>query len=179
MQSCRHTESQFLIPTHHSDWHDVAGSDEERGVKHIFWLSYFLPAYLQQNIAGFDSRTRRRGVLHDLRHFRERTFYRLTRHGYMDANPAMPGFAKTHEIAPNFLGCFNRHSVTRRVVLKAADNNTNHLTFHVQERRASFPTLRRQIKTHVSRRKITAQIFSIKSRHHSKIGRLRQIQRKT
>src|SRR6266850_2389761 len=163
MHSCLHTESQFLIPTHHSDWHNVAGSDEERSVKHIFWLSYFLPAYLQQNIAGFDSRTRRRGVLHDLRHFRERTFHRLTRHGYIDANPAMPGLAETHEIAPNFLGCFNWHCVARSVVFKTANNDTNDFTFHVQQRRAGFTALRRQIKTHVSRRKITAQIFSIKS----------------
>src|SRR4030095_1977562 len=135
MHGCLHAESQLLIPTHHNDWHDVAGGDEEPGIKHIFWLSYFLPAYLQQNIAGFDSRTGRRGVRHDLRHFRERTFYRLTRHGDIDPHPAMPGLAETHEIAANFLGCFNWHRVTRRVVLKTADNDTNDLTFHVQERR--------------------------------------------
>src|SRR4030095_14847050 len=46
MKSGLHVESQFLIPSHHSDWDNVSGCDEERGIQHIFWLSYLLPADL-------------------------------------------------------------------------------------------------------------------------------------
>ena len=44
----------------------------------------------------------------------------------------MPGLAETHEIASNFLGCFNWHRVTRRVVLETADHNSNDFAFDIQ-----------------------------------------------
>ena len=69
----------------------------------------------------------------------------------IDSDPAVPGLAETDEIAPDFLCRFNRHRVTRRVVLETANDDANDLTFQVQERRASFAALRRQIKTHVGR----------------------------
>jgi hypothetical protein len=86
-----------------------------------------------------------------LRHFLQAKPQPVTRPGDIDPDPAMPGLAETHEIASNFLGCFNWHRVTRRVVLETANNDANDLTFHVQQRRAGFSALRRQIKTHVSR----------------------------
>src|SRR5947207_606137 len=95
MKSGLHVESQFLIASHHSDRDGVAGGDEERGIQHIFRLSYFLPAYLYQNVAGFDSATGGWCIFHDLRHFSEGPFHRLACHGIVDPDPAVPALART------------------------------------------------------------------------------------
>ena len=57
----------------------------------------------------------------------------------------MPGFAETNKVAANFLGGFDWHRVTRRIIFKTANNNPNHFTFHVQERSASFAALGRSV----------------------------------
>src|SRR4029077_611286 len=155
MKSRLHTESQFLISAHHSNRNDVSGSDEERGIQHIFRLSYSLPADLQENVAGFDSGTGGWGVFHYLLHFCNRTFHWLPRHGDIDPDPAMSCFSETHEIAPNFLGCLDWHSGTRWGVLETADHDANDLTFHVQKRRTGFPTLCRQVNAQMRCREIT------------------------
>ena len=136
----------------------------------------FFPPHLQKNVAGLDPGTGRRRAVHDLRHFRTRTFRRRGGLGNINPDPTMPGFAEADKIAADFLGRFDWHRITRRIVFKAADQDADNLAFHVQERCAGLSPLCRKIDPQVRGRKITAEVFPIKSCDHSEIRRFRQIQ---
>ena len=87
--------------------------------------------------------------------------------------------AETNEIAPDFFGGFNRQCVTGRIILQAADQDPDHFAFQIQQWRAGFAALRRQVHAQMRGRKITAQIFAIEPGDHSEARSLGKIERIT
>ena len=91
----------------------------------------------------------------------------------------MARFAETHEVVVDFLRGIDRQRIAGGIVLQTADENTDHFTFEIEQRRARFAALRRKIHAQMRRGKISAEILPIETGDHSEAGRLWKIERKT
>ena len=100
---------------------------------------HFRLADLQKISPGFDPGIQPPGVPHDFGKFRARTSTDLAACGDFDADPAMPCFTETDEIAADFFRGIDRQSVTGGTVLHAADQNADHFAFEVEKGAPASP----------------------------------------
>src|SRR5215470_7346708 len=106
-------KSQLLVMPHHCDRYNVAGRNVKCSIKHILDSGYFFASKLQQNVSRFDADLSGGRVLNHLRDFHSGTVRGVGRlRKLVHPDPAMPKFTETDEVAANFLGSFDRHSVT-------------------------------------------------------------------
>src|ERR1700736_1382273 len=91
----------------------------------------------------------------------------------------MADFTETNEIVPDLFGSIDWQRITGRIVFQTADQNANHFAFQIQQGRAGFATLSRQVYAQVCREQITTEIFSVEPGDQPETGRLPKIERIT
>ena len=136
-------------------------------------------ADLQKNVAGLQARARSRRVFPNLCHLSVRPCHGFVRLPHVDTDPAVARVAEAHIVAANFFRGIDRQRVTGRSAVHAADENADHFTFEIEERRARFAALRGKVDPQVGGREVAAKIFSIEAGDHSETGRPGQIERIT
>ena len=130
-------------------------------------------ADLKKNVAGFDARAKGWRFLHDFCHLGAGAFLEFLGLGDIDADPAVPRFAETNEIIPDFLRGIDGQSMAGRAVFNATNEYADDFSLEIQDWRASLSALRGNVHAQMRCGELTSEKFPIESRDHPEIWCLR------
>ena len=114
----------------------------------------------------------------ELRDVHLRTFTRFILILDVCADPSVPRPAEPDIVQANFFRGFYRQSVARSAPIDAGNDNSDHLTLEIHQRRPTKTWLDRNDRANVRRHEVSAQELTVETANDSEAGRCREVHRK-